>query len=98
MRTWEENLRTSQDRLFEDQRLLNQREDKANERDRALNQKENDLDEAQKEIDRAKLNLKESEADINTRSTALVCKEEVSFLILFNICLLLVLCYKERYG
>lgn len=81
MRTWEEGLRKSQERLFEDQRLLNQREDKANERDRTLHQKENDLDEAQKEIDRAKLNLKEREADIITRLTALVSKEKVSFLI-----------------
>ncbi|KAG9452520.1 hypothetical protein H6P81_005424 [Aristolochia fimbriata] len=76
LRDWEKKLQEGQQRLIDNQGLLNQREARANEKDRLIIQKEKDLDDLQKKIETANSILKDKEADMSMRLAALAQKEE----------------------
>lgn len=75
----ERNLQGTEERLCENQKIINQREEKANEMDRTLKQKVKVLEEEQKKIELTSGTLKKKEEDMDIRLLDLVAKEEVSF-------------------
>ncbi|KAL7240514.1 hypothetical protein ACSBR2_006211 [Camellia fascicularis] len=66
----------TEERLCENQKIINQREEKANEMDRTLKQKVKVLEEEQKKIELTSGTLKKKEEDMDIRLLDLVAKEE----------------------
>lgn len=85
LKTWEKSLHDGQERLVNNQRILNQREMKFNDSDNAVMRKEREIEIMKQTVDMSNASLKEKEKYINLRLTALAAKEKVSVLSIFHL-------------